>query len=208
MLPVLLLVLLPVALALTISTPTDPVVSASNLTIKWNAAYVDEASFTIELINAAFNRQYAIANNVNSGYGDSELTVLLPAVLPGSGFTLQLVNPGNINDVYAESGQFTVVDANSTSTTIGTGSTDASASTSASSSSSTTASTTRSSSSSSFGVTHSNAITGSSTSSATSSAASTSSSFVAQSFNAAARSGADMGIAGVLAAVLGCIIAL
>ncbi len=83
MLPVFLLVLLPVTLALTISTPTDPVVSASSLAIKWNAAYVDEASFTIELINAAFNRQYAIANNVNSGYGDSELTVLLPAVLPG-----------------------------------------------------------------------------------------------------------------------------
>ncbi|KAK0193110.1 hypothetical protein F5146DRAFT_1223116 [Armillaria mellea] len=205
MLPALLLVLLPVALALTISTPTDPVVSASSLTIKWNAAYVDEATFTIELINAAFNRQYAIANNVNSGYGDTELTVLLPAVLPGTGFTLQLVNPGNINDIYAESGQFTVVDANSTSTATGTGSTDASTSTSASASASTT---THSSSSSSFGVTHSNTITGSSTSSATSSAPSTSSSFVAQSFNGAARSGADMGIAGMLAAVLGCIIAL
>ncbi|KAK0441508.1 uncharacterized protein EV420DRAFT_1579878 [Desarmillaria tabescens] len=200
------LLLLPaVALALTISTPDQPVVSAANLTIKWNAAYVDEALFTVELINAAFNRQYAIANNVNSGYGGSELTVLLPAVLPGAGFTLQLVNPGNINDVYAESGQFTVVDASSTTT--GTGSIDASGSTT-STSASTTTSTTRSSSSTSFGVTHSNTITGSSTSSVTSSSPSTSSTFIPQSFNAAARSAADMGIAGALAAVLGCIIAL
>ncbi|KAK0203346.1 hypothetical protein DFS33DRAFT_787456 [Desarmillaria ectypa] len=205
MLPILLLFLPAAALALTISTPNQPVVSASNLTIKWNAAYVDEATFTVELINTAFNRQFAIANNVNSGYGDSELTVLLPAVLPGDGFTLQLVNPGNINDVYAESGQFTVVDTTSSSSSTGTGSTDASGSTAMSASASTT---TSPSSSTSFGVTHSNTITGSSTSSATSSSASTSSTFVPQSFNAAAHSGVDVGVAGLLAAVLGYIISL
>ncbi|KAG7441860.1 uncharacterized protein BT62DRAFT_1079803 [Guyanagaster necrorhizus] len=216
MLALLFILLLPaVAVALTIYTPDQPIVSASTFIIRWNAVYGDVPNFTVELVNAAFNHQYAIANNVNSGNGDSELTILLPAILPGrvlrsDGFTLQLVNPWDINDVYTESGQFAVASVPSTTTT-GKSSTGASGSTTTSASASTMASTTNSSSSSSLGVTHSGTITThSSTSSATSSSASAPSKHLGQSFNAAtsARSGFNMDIAGALAAVLGYIITL
>ncbi|KAF8641092.1 hypothetical protein AX17_000735 [Amanita inopinata Kibby_2008] len=95
-----------------IQLPT-PVRSASSFTVKWTSDATDPGLFSFELNNEVFHNSYAIANNVQTTQGS--LTIALPIVPIGGGYTLQAVNITNINDVYGETGQFNIEEAVSSS---------------------------------------------------------------------------------------------
>ncbi|KAF8588375.1 hypothetical protein K439DRAFT_1335374, partial [Ramaria rubella] len=64
--------------------------------------------FSIELINQIFNSQFALANNVATTQGS--ISFSLPVVPPGSGYTIEFVNIGNINQIFATSASFSVAE--------------------------------------------------------------------------------------------------
>ncbi|KIY66555.1 hypothetical protein CYLTODRAFT_455298 [Cylindrobasidium torrendii FP15055 ss-10] len=117
---------------LQINDPTEPVRTSSPITISWTSDSNLDPTFSIELINTVFNDKFALANNVNPHGGS--VTLALPVVPARDGYTIQFVNIGNIGDVYATSGSFSVEEAAST--------TSSSTSTSGSSTSSTQSTTT------------------------------------------------------------------
>ncbi|KAF8514274.1 hypothetical protein JB92DRAFT_3115726 [Gautieria morchelliformis] len=80
----------------------------SSNTITWTSSdtSTDPESFSIELINQVFNSQFALANNIPTTQGS--ITFQLPVVAPGPGYTVEFVNPGNINDIFATSAPFSV----------------------------------------------------------------------------------------------------
>ncbi|KAK0435018.1 Ser-Thr-rich glycosyl-phosphatidyl-inositol-anchored membrane family-domain-containing protein [Armillaria borealis] len=121
---------------LTISNPTETVTSTGPITISWQTSSGDPSVFSIELINQSFNSQYAIANNVDSSLGSLSLT--FPRSLPSAdGYTIELVNISNINNIYAQTGTFSVSEPVSSSASgSSTGSASASGSVSASGSAS------------------------------------------------------------------------
>ncbi|TEB32445.1 hypothetical protein FA13DRAFT_254325 [Coprinellus micaceus] len=151
----LLALITPLISALTLHIPAE-VRSQQTVTITWDTAPTDPPQFTIQLVNEAFNDQFAIRNNVDPNLGS--VTITLPVVpvrfvpsLPGfsgsscsrnpmlnrGGYTLRAVNVGNINDVYSETGTFSVLELSTTftpsstaSTSSGTGTTSSRATTS------------------------------------------------------------------------------
>ncbi|KAK0451159.1 uncharacterized protein EV420DRAFT_724657 [Desarmillaria tabescens] len=190
------LLALPFVHALTVNNPNTTVSSAGELTITWTTSAGDPDTFSIELINQGFNRQFAIANNVDTDL--QSITLSLPQVPTGDGFTIQLVNISNINDVFAETGDFSIAAASSSSI-----SASSTASVTAPISGSVSATVTGSAISS--GVSASGSATGSSAGTAASSAGSASASSTG-SFNSASR--LELGSAGVLAAMLGWVLTL
>ncbi|KAI0803174.1 hypothetical protein BC629DRAFT_1492291 [Irpex lacteus] len=94
-----------VANALTFSTPTD-VHSASPVTITWTPSDGDPSNWSLFLVNTAFHNTFAIANPVNNSAGT--LTVTLPAVPVEDGYTLEATQIGNISQVVASSGSFSI----------------------------------------------------------------------------------------------------
>ncbi|KAJ3517406.1 hypothetical protein NLJ89_g527 [Agrocybe chaxingu] len=85
------------ASALVLQIPENPT-SGGTVTIRWtNEASDTFDTFSLELINTAFNNAFAIANNVNPT--ENSITLTLPIVPVGAGYTLEAVNIGNINDV-------------------------------------------------------------------------------------------------------------
>jgi len=104
--------ILPLVQALTIQTPTG-LTSGGQTTINWTTTAGDPTSFSFELLNQVFNNAYAIANNVATSLGT--LTLDIPIVPPGDGYTLEAVNIGNINDVFASTGPFSIGPATTTS---------------------------------------------------------------------------------------------
>jgi len=117
----LLAVLAPLASALSISAPSGAT-SAGSVTINWSHdAPTDPAIWSLELINTIFRNNFAIANNVDDSVGSVTLT--LPAVPVGDGYTLQAVNVGNLSDVYATSAPFSIGATISSSTSSGSSST-------------------------------------------------------------------------------------
>ncbi|GBE77529.1 hypothetical protein SCP_0104040 [Sparassis crispa] len=148
--------LLPLVSALTIQTPANWD-SAIQANITWTSASTDPSTWSFELVNPVnFHNSFGLANNVDPSTG--VLLVELPVVPPGDGYLLQAVNISNINDVFAQSGDFAIGATPSTSAA-SSSSTAASSSSSGSASASTTGSSSGSSASS----------TGSSSSSQTSS---------------------------------------
>ncbi|KAG7453285.1 uncharacterized protein BT62DRAFT_879709 [Guyanagaster necrorhizus] len=104
------LALLPLsALSLTVNNPSTTVTSGGNLTITWSSTTSDPSTFLIELSNVDFNSQFAIANNVNTSL--NTITVELPEVNAGSGFTIQFVNIENNSQIYAETSDFSIASA-------------------------------------------------------------------------------------------------
>ncbi|KAG7443755.1 uncharacterized protein BT62DRAFT_843127, partial [Guyanagaster necrorhizus] len=172
---------LPFVHALTVNNPNTTVSSAGPITVTWTMSAGDPDTFSIELINQGFNRQFAIANNVDADL--QSITLSLPELPTGSGFTIQLVNVSNINDVFAQTGDFSVAAASSSST---------SASSTASNSASLI-------SASAIATTSSRSVTSSSRSVAASSAGSASASSTG-SLNSASR--LELGSGGALAAML------
>ncbi|KIJ97037.1 hypothetical protein K443DRAFT_681822 [Laccaria amethystina LaAM-08-1] len=103
----------PLVSALTVNNPSNPT-SGGQVTITWTTAAGDPDSFSIELVNTSFNNAYAIANNVDPSTGSITLTI--PTVPVGAGYTIEFVDIGNINTVYTTSGSFSI-GANSASST-------------------------------------------------------------------------------------------
>ncbi|TFK69056.1 hypothetical protein BDN72DRAFT_841033 [Pluteus cervinus] len=101
-----LLALAPFASALSVS-PLQGATSQGNVTITWDATAADPP-FSIELTNPTFNNAIAIENNINPGVGTNSITLILPVVPAANDYTLQLVNPGNISDVFAQSATFSI----------------------------------------------------------------------------------------------------
>ncbi|KAF7976210.1 hypothetical protein HWV62_7400 [Athelia sp. TMB] len=105
---------LPFVSALTLSTPKDNAWSSGgSATVDWTSSSGDPSTFTLELSNTAFHNSYAIANNVNPSSGS--ISFSLPIVPAGAGYTVIAVAIGNISDVYATTGSFSVAAAPSSS---------------------------------------------------------------------------------------------
>jgi len=113
----------PLISALTLNVPTN-LTSGGQATITWTSAPTDPATFTLELINTVFHNSFAISNNLVPSAGS--VTIQLPIVPAGAGYTLEAVQIGNINNVYSTSGSFsigaTVTTTSTSSTSSGTGS--------------------------------------------------------------------------------------
>ncbi|KAL6304901.1 hypothetical protein BKA93DRAFT_254086 [Sparassis latifolia] len=98
--------LLPLVSALTIQTPANWD-SAIQANITWTSASTDPSTWSFELVNPVnFHNSFGLANNVDPSTG--VLLVELPVVPPGDGYLLQAVNISNINDVFAQSGDFAI----------------------------------------------------------------------------------------------------
>ncbi|KAF9476927.1 hypothetical protein BDN70DRAFT_896937 [Pholiota conissans] len=117
----LLSLVLPLVSGLVLEIPKNPTTGGS-VTIHWTNEQGDPSTWSFELINTAFNDAFAIANNVDPS--PSALTLTLPIIPVGDGYTLQAVNIGNISDVFASTGDFAVGAAttslSSTASTLGT----------------------------------------------------------------------------------------
>ncbi|KIJ11334.1 hypothetical protein PAXINDRAFT_157332 [Paxillus involutus ATCC 200175] len=96
---------LPLVSALTINTPTGAT-TGGTITITWSASTTDPTSFTLELTNTIFHNTFAIANTVTTSTGS--ITLQLPQVPVGDGYTVEAVANNNVNQVYAQSGDFSV----------------------------------------------------------------------------------------------------
>ncbi|KAL5533608.1 hypothetical protein ACEPAG_68 [Sanghuangporus baumii] len=145
----------PLVSALTIETPTGWT-SGGPATINWTAVQGDPQSFSIELINNAFNRQFALANNVATGSLSASMTLPIVPLSPTADYTVQFVNIGNLTDVFAESAAFAISEsASSTTSSTASASASLSGSGSASASVSASASLTSTVSSSAIGTTRS-----------------------------------------------------
>ncbi|KAG2107026.1 uncharacterized protein F5147DRAFT_637111 [Suillus discolor] len=96
---------IPLVSALTLNTPTA--VSVGGLVnVTWEATTSDPSSFSLYMVNTIFHNTFAIGNNVQSSAGI--LTLTLPQVPIGDGYTLEATSNSNINTVYAQSGDFAV----------------------------------------------------------------------------------------------------
>ncbi|KAH9043672.1 hypothetical protein EDB85DRAFT_708152 [Lactarius pseudohatsudake] len=109
---------LPLVSAITFQVPNN-LTSGGSATISWSSSDTDPDVFTIELVNTnLFHNAIAIANNVQKTAGS--ITVTLPIVQEGDGYTIEAVDIGNINNVFGTSGDFaigaTVTTTSSTST--------------------------------------------------------------------------------------------
>ncbi|KAK0186155.1 hypothetical protein F5146DRAFT_1069529 [Armillaria mellea] len=166
---------------LTISNPTETVTSTG--------------SHHHLLINQSFNNQYAIANNVDSSLGSLSLT--LPQIPAEDGYTIELVNISNINDIYAQTGTFSVAEPVSSSASA---SSTGSASQSGSSASASASGSASASSGSASALLHPRVVHPRPPPPQPASTASSSA------FNAASR--AQVGGAGILAAVLAWVVAI
>jgi len=97
--------LVPYVAALTISG-LNSATTGGTVTITWTASTTDPSSFSIELTNDAFHNTFAILSNVPTAQGSA--TIQLPQVPPGDAYTLQAVAINNINEVYSQSGSFSI----------------------------------------------------------------------------------------------------
>ncbi|KAJ7069485.1 hypothetical protein C8F01DRAFT_1112899 [Mycena amicta] len=106
----------PSTYALTISTITGNFVIGGVIHVAWTTSSSDAAgSFSVELVHPSFNRQYALANNVDSSSLSKDIE--LPVVDDlGDGYTLEFVGISDINTVYTVSDDFSIGAENTTTT--------------------------------------------------------------------------------------------
>ncbi|KAI0323028.1 hypothetical protein OF83DRAFT_1090341 [Amylostereum chailletii] len=99
--------LLPFAAAtITFSIPSG-VTSGGPLNITWTSSPSDPSVFSIELSNPAlFRNALAIANNVPTSNG--AIVINLPIVEAADDYTLEAVDPSNINSVFGNSTAFSI----------------------------------------------------------------------------------------------------
>ncbi|KAG1747686.1 hypothetical protein EDB19DRAFT_281670 [Suillus lakei] len=96
---------LPLVSALTLGTPTG-VTTGGLVNVTWQATTADPSSFSLYMTNTIFHNTFAIGNNVQTSAGI--LTLTLPQVPVGDGYTLEATSNSNINSIYAQSGDFAV----------------------------------------------------------------------------------------------------
>jgi len=113
----LLVLVAPLASALTLDTPTN-VNNGDRVTLTWTAAAGDPV-FTLELQNPTFNNEFAIANNRDPA--DGSYVWQVPVVPAGTDYVINAVNIGNVSEVYASTGVFAIGALSSTTTSTGTG---------------------------------------------------------------------------------------
>ncbi|KAJ8580863.1 hypothetical protein M405DRAFT_833536 [Rhizopogon salebrosus TDB-379] len=106
---------LPLASAFTLNTPTGAT-TGGTVTITWSATTTDPGTFSLEMVNTIFHNTFAIANNIQTSTGS--LTLELPQVPVGDGYTIEAIDPANINTVYATSGDFAVGGPSTSSTSM------------------------------------------------------------------------------------------
>ncbi|KIM82188.1 hypothetical protein PILCRDRAFT_71054 [Piloderma croceum F 1598] len=111
---VILTFVVPLVSALTLNLPKDPITGGQTV-LTWTANATDPPSFTIELDQASFHNALGIANNVATSA--MTLTLELPSVPPGGGYTLQAVANGDINLVYSATSPFTISSPSTTGST-------------------------------------------------------------------------------------------
>ncbi|KAG1763262.1 hypothetical protein EDD22DRAFT_515030 [Suillus occidentalis] len=95
----------PLVSALTLNTPTG-VSTGGVVNITWEATTADPSSFSLYMVNTIFHNTFAIANNVQASAG--MITLTLPQVPVGDGYTIEATSNSNINSIYAQSGDFAV----------------------------------------------------------------------------------------------------
>jgi len=117
----LLTVVAPLVSGLVLQTPENPT-SGGTVTIKWTNQQGDPDTWSFELVNPSFNNAFAIANNVDPA--SNSITLTLPIIPVGDGYTLEAVNIGNITDVFASTGDFAVGATTTSSTSAASSSTD------------------------------------------------------------------------------------
>ncbi|KAJ7758208.1 hypothetical protein DFH07DRAFT_819019 [Mycena maculata] len=93
------------ALALTINAPPSDVTVGVPTSITWSSTSSDPV-FSVELIHPSFNQALALANNVNPA--NNNVSITIPPVPAGDGYTIEFVNVTNINDVFATSSDFSI----------------------------------------------------------------------------------------------------
>lgn len=98
-------VALPFVQALTVSTPTN-VNSGGTVNLNWTTAAGDPTTFSVELINTVFNNQFALANNVDPSL--QTLTINMPIVPAGDGYTIEFVGVSNISQIFTTTGGFSI----------------------------------------------------------------------------------------------------
>jgi hypothetical protein len=197
--------LIPFVSAVTLQIPEGIIRSSSQVTINWTKEPSDDV-FSIYLFNPIFSNSFAIANNVNPA--DESITLTLPVVPAGDGYTLAAVNITNINDVYSQTASFNIAEQISSTAS----STSSAASSSGSSSASTTGAVSGSGSSGSpsptstsrFGVT----VSGSSTASQSSGTGASGSSSSSATSPSASNFNNDNGAVGLVGAGAGKLAAL
>ncbi|KAF7312810.1 hypothetical protein MKEN_00964400 [Mycena kentingensis (nom. inval.)] len=99
--------------ALAVNAPSG-LKSAGTATVTWSSTDSDPV-FSIELHHDSFNQDFAIANNVDPA--TKSITIDLPQVPAGDGYTLNFVNITDITKVYASSSGFSIAAAASGSAT-------------------------------------------------------------------------------------------
>ncbi|KAF8551098.1 hypothetical protein OG21DRAFT_328578 [Imleria badia] len=87
--------------------------AGATVTITWTASTTDPTTFSIELANPSYHNSYAIASDVPTANG--QITITLPQVLPGDGYSLQAVSISNVNDIIYQSPGTFVIGATSSS---------------------------------------------------------------------------------------------
>ncbi|KIL71260.1 hypothetical protein M378DRAFT_6067 [Amanita muscaria Koide BX008] len=102
-----------VCATITLQAPNGTVRSNTPATFTWTSSdNADPPFFSLVLQATSFHNTYAIANNVLTTSGSISLTV--PTVPAGDGYTLQAVNISDINDLYSTYGPFSIAAALST----------------------------------------------------------------------------------------------
>ncbi|KAF8551103.1 hypothetical protein OG21DRAFT_1487263 [Imleria badia] len=124
---------LPLVSALTFGSISGWTTGAT-VTVTWTTSPTDPTTFSIELANPSYHNSFAIATNVVTTNG--QVTIDLPAIEPGDGYSLQAVAIDNINQIYYQTpGTFSIGAATSSSTTSSSTTTGSTTSTPASSAS-------------------------------------------------------------------------
>ncbi|KAF8635296.1 hypothetical protein AX15_000474 [Amanita polypyramis BW_CC] len=98
----------PLACATIVIQQPSNIRSNTVVTINWSSTDQgnDPPTFSLELVNQIFHNSYAIGNTIPTSQGS--ITLTLPTVPEGDGYSLQAVNVTNINDVYSQTSQFNV----------------------------------------------------------------------------------------------------
>jgi len=104
-----LLLALPFILALQLNPPTGQVRSSSPLTISWTpASGVEVTSFDLYVANDNLRSRIALANNVTVASGS--ISVVLPSLPAGDGYSIRASNVGNADSVLSQTTTFNITD--------------------------------------------------------------------------------------------------
>jgi len=102
-----LLLALPFILALQLSSPSGQVNSSSTLSVSWTlASGTDVSTFDLYLANDVLHSSNELATNVSSSSGS--LSVVLPSVPAGDGYSLRATGAGNSGNTLSQTTTFNI----------------------------------------------------------------------------------------------------